>query len=113
MDQLAGVDFKKGCFVGQEVVARMQHRGTARTRIVATEYDGATPESGVALMAGEKNLGTFGSGANGRGIALVRIDRVADALAAGTSIEAGGVPMKIVKPAWAQFTISDPTKATG
>jgi len=112
MDQLAGVDFKKGCFVGQEVVARMQHRGTARTRIVTAEYEGAAPEAGVAMMAGEKNVGTFGTAANGRGIALVRLDRVADALAAGASIEAGGVPMKIVTPTWAQFTISDPTKAT-
>jgi folate-binding protein YgfZ len=111
MDQLAGVDFKKGCFVGQEVVSRMQHRGTARTRIVAAEYDGAAPEPGVPIMAGEKNLGTFGSAANGHGIALVRIDRVADALAAGAPIVAGGVPMKIVKPAWARFEISDPAKA--
>jgi folate-binding Fe-S cluster repair protein YgfZ len=111
MDQLAGIDFQKGCFIGQEVVSRMQHRGTARTRIVAAEYQGATPEAGVPIMAGEKTLGTFGSGANGRGIALVRIDRVADALAAGMSIVAGGVPMKIVKPAWAQFDIAPSTKA--
>ena len=112
MDQLAGVDFEKGCFVGQEVVSRMQHRGTARTRIVSAEYDGAAPEAGVPVMAGEKTLGTFGSAANGRGIALVRIDRVADALAAGTAIAAGGVPMRIVKPTWARFDISSNTKAT-
>ena len=54
MDQLAGVDFNKGCFVGQEVVSRMQHRGTTRTRIVGAQYDGAAPEPGVAVMAGEK-----------------------------------------------------------
>lgn len=111
MDQLAGVDFDKGCYIGQEVVSRMQHRGTARTRIVAAEYEGATPEAGVPVMAGERKLGTFGSGANGRGVALVRIDRVADALAAGTPIVAGGVPMKVLVPAWARFDFPDTTKA--
>ena len=111
MDQLAGIDFDKGCYIGQEVVSRMQHRGTARTRIVAAEYHGAAPEAGVPIMAGERNLGTFGSGANGRGVALVRVDRVADALSAGTSIVAGGVPIKIVAPAWARFGIPDTTKA--
>ena len=46
MDQLAGVDFDKGCFVGQEVVSRMEHRGTARTRVVPVAYDGAAPRAG-------------------------------------------------------------------
>ena len=43
MDQLGGVDFTKGCYVGQEVVSRMEHRGTARTRAVPVRYDGAAP----------------------------------------------------------------------
>ena len=48
MDQLGGVDFDKGCFVGQEVVSRMEHRGTARTRIVPVAVDGFAPDAGVA-----------------------------------------------------------------
>ncbi|HVG52318.1 MAG TPA: folate-binding protein [Xanthobacteraceae bacterium] len=110
MDQLGGIDFEKGCYIGQEVVSRMQHRGTARTRIVAAHYDGAAPETGVAVMAGEKSLGTFGSAAAGHGIALLRLDRVADALAAGRTIAAGGVPLRVVKPAWATFDFTSEAK---
>jgi folate-binding Fe-S cluster repair protein YgfZ len=107
MDQLAGVDFDKGCYVGQEVVSRMEHRGTARTRILAATYDGASPESGAQVLAGERVLGTFGSAAQGRGIALVRIDRVAEARAAGTPITAGGVTLRLAKPPWARFDLPD------
>src|SRR6516165_4219661 len=52
MDQLGGVDFVKGCYVGQEVVSRIEHRGIARTRAVALRYDGARPESGAPITAG-------------------------------------------------------------
>ena len=89
MDQLAGVDFDKGCYVGQEVVSRMQHRGTARTRIVGVTFDGFAPDAGAPVMAGDKALGTLGSSAAGRGIALLRLDRVSDALAAGRSTRRG------------------------
>src|SRR4029078_4361318 len=54
MDRLHGVDFDKGCYVGQEVVSRMQHRGTARTRIVRLTLEGARPEIGIAIVAGDK-----------------------------------------------------------
>lgn len=105
MDQLAGVDFAKGCYVGQEVVSRMEHRGTARTRIVAAAYDGGAPETGTPVMAGEKSVGTFGSAADGHGIALVRLDRVGDAMAAGTPVAAGGVTLRIARPDWAKFSL--------
>jgi tRNA-modifying protein YgfZ len=103
MDQLAGVDFAKGCFIGQEVVSRIEHRGTARTRIVPVAYNGFAPEAGVPVTAGEKPVGTMGSAAQGRGIAMLRIDRVADALAAQTPLLAGGVAIRVVKPDWARF----------
>jgi tRNA-modifying protein YgfZ len=103
MDQLAGVDFAKGCFIGQEVVSRIEHRGTARTRIVPVAYNGFAPETGVAVMAGEKPVGTMGSAAQGRGIALLRMDRVADALPEHTPLLAGGVAIRVVKPDWARF----------
>jgi folate-binding protein YgfZ len=103
MDQLAGVDFKKGCYVGQEVVSRMQHRGTARTRIVAVRYDVAGPIAGIPVTAGDKTIGTTGSAANGRGIALVRLDRLGEAVEAGTPLVAGGVTITPEKPAWATF----------
>ena len=109
MDQLGGVDFAKGCYVGQEVVSRIDHRGIARTRAVALRYDGATPESGVPITAGERQVGTMGSAARGRGIALIRLDRVAEA--DPESLTAGGIPLRLIKPDWARFSFPGETKA--
>ena len=103
MDQLNGVDFDKGCYVGQEVVSRIEHRARARSRIVPIAYAGFAPQDGVEVMAGERAVGTMGSAAGGRGLAMVRLDRVADALAAGTELTAGGIPIRLVKPDWARF----------
>jgi hypothetical protein len=113
MDQLAGVDFDKGCYVGQEVVSRMEHRGTARTRIVAVTYDEFAPDAGTSVTAGEKTIGTLGSSAARRGIALLRLDRAADAIAAGVPLTAGGVPLRVIKPDWATFEFPAGTKAAG
>ncbi len=108
MDRLHGVDFDKGCFVGQEVVSRMQHRGTARTRIVPLVYlDGAAVGPGAEVTAGERVIGRTGTGAGERGLAMIRLDRAADALAAGETIRAGGRPVRIEKPDWATFPFSD------
>jgi tRNA-modifying protein YgfZ len=109
MDQLGGVDFAKGCYVGQEVVSRIEHRGIARTRAVALRYEGAAPESGVAIVAGERQVGTMGSAAHGRGIALVRLDRVAEA--DQSALTAGGIPIRLVKPDWARFSFPGAIKA--
>ncbi|WP_409189910.1 YgfZ/GcvT domain-containing protein [Bradyrhizobium sp. RDM4] len=98
MDRLAGVDFDKGCYVGQEVVSRMQHRGTARTRSVKVLLDGPSPETGATILAGDKPVGTIGSTADGKGIALVRIDRVADALDANQPLSAGGIALHLAEP---------------
>jgi folate-binding protein YgfZ len=103
MDQLGGVDFDKGCYVGQEVISRVEHRGSARSRIVTLTYDDNTPDDGVPVMAGEKQLGMVGSAVGGTALALVRLDRLGDAMAAGTPIEAGGIKLYAKKPAWAKF----------
>jgi folate-binding protein YgfZ len=103
MDQFGGVDFDKGCFVGQEVVSRIENRGTARNRVVPVAFDGFAPEAGTPVSAGGKTVGTFGSSAQGRGLAMLRLDRVGDAVAAGEPLVAGGVQIRLVKPAWAQF----------
>jgi folate-binding protein YgfZ len=103
MDQLHGVDFQKGCFVGQEVVSRMEHRGTARTRVVPVALGGAAPATGSAVTADGKPVGVMGSAADGRGLALLRLDRVDEALAGGAALQAGGVTLRLVKPAWARF----------
>jgi folate-binding protein YgfZ len=98
MDRLHGVDFDKGCYVGQEVVSRMQHRGTARTRTVRVRLGGSVPEIGLPVTAGDKPVGTMGSSANGVGLALLRTDRVCDALEAGLPLTAGGLPISLVSP---------------
>ena len=98
MDRLHGVDFDKGCYVGQEVVSRMQHRGTARTRTVRIILDGPAPEPGAAILAGDKPVGTMGSAAGHHGLALIRIDRAADALAAGTQLTSGGLAIRLAEP---------------
>ena len=98
MDRLHGVDFDKGCYVGQEVVSRMQHRGTARTRTVRIVLEGFSPEPGTAILAGDKAVGTMGSTAGHNGLALVRIDRVADALQAGMPLTSGGLSIRLAEP---------------
>lgn len=110
MDQLGGVDFGKGCYVGQEIVSRMQHRGTARTRTVPVAYEGPAAAPGVEVTAGGRVLGRTGEAAGARGLATVRLDRVADAIAAGEPILAGDSPLQIEKPAWARFAF--PGEAT-
>ncbi len=111
MDQLGGVDFTKGCYVGQEVVSRMEHRGIARTRALPVRYEGAAPAPGAAIMAGERQVGTMGSSAAGHGIALVRLDRVADASSRGERLLADGVPIRLSKPDWARFAFPEGSKA--
>jgi len=98
MDLLAGVDFKKGCFVGQEVVARMQHRGLARKRVAPYRAEGVAPAPGQAILAGDKELGVTGSAGAGRGLALIRLDRLEEARAGGLSPSAGGTRLEFVEP---------------
>ena len=111
MDQLGGVDFKKGCYIGQEVVSRMEHRGTARTRAVPVRYDGAAPQAGAAVTAGDRQIGTIGSAADGRAVALLRLDRVSDAMSRGEELSADGVAIHVIKPDWARFAFPGEAEA--
>lgn len=93
MDRLAGLDFAKGCYVGQEVVSRMKHRGSARKRVTPYRAQGPAPAPGTPVLAGELAIGATGSRAGDRGLALIRLDRLADAIAAGAAPHAGGVAL--------------------
>ncbi len=95
LDLLHGVDFEKGCYVGQVGVSRMRHRGALRKRIVRLALTGAAPARGTPVLAGETPVGTLGSAANGLALALLRLDRVEDARTAGGALTAGGVGVKI------------------
>jgi tRNA-modifying protein YgfZ len=111
MDQLNGVDFHKGCYVGQEVVSRMEHRGRIRARIVPVVYKGNAPQTGAPVLAGGKAMGTMGSSAAGRGLALLRLDRVEDALRGSLTLEADGVRLGLARPSWARFDLPGNPKA--
>ena len=104
MDLIHGLDFKKGCYVGQEVVSRMEHRGGVRKRILPVMLRGDAPAAGTAILAGEIAIGTLGSAApSGHALALVRTDRAEEAISAGQTMVAGTAiveltPDHMVKP---------------
>lgn len=106
-DQNGGVGLKKGCFVGQEVVSRMQHRGTARRRVLLARADTALPPSGTDITADRRVIGTLGTVAGTRGLAIARIDKVKAALDAGTKLLAGDVEVSLAIPGWAKFTFPE------
>jgi folate-binding protein YgfZ len=104
-DQLNGVDFAKGCFVGQEVVSRIEHRGTARKRIVPVESEAPLPAPGTGIEAGGVPIGSLGSVSGSAGLALLRLDRVEDAVARGQTLTADGVSLALRRPAFARFAV--------
>ena len=88
-DALNGVDFDKGCYVGQELTARTKHRGLVRKRLMRVALAGPLPPAGTPVMAGGKEAGEMRSGLDGAGIALLRLERVSAALAQGIPLTAG------------------------
>jgi hypothetical protein len=98
MDRLHGISFDKGCYVGQEVVSRMQHRGGARTRTVRLIMDAPSVREGIDVTADGRSVGKIGSSRAGRALALMRLDKVADALAKGAPLSAGGIPLTLADP---------------
>jgi tRNA-modifying protein YgfZ len=107
MDQLHGVHFNKGCYVGQEVVSRTHHRHTTRNRILPVSFLGAI-ENGADILSGELRIGTMLSSEDGRGLALLRLDRLAEAKA---PLLTAGVKLSVHKPNWAKFDVKIPEVA--
>jgi len=95
MDLFHGLDFEKGCYVGQEVVSRMKHRGEARKRVVRVRLVGAAPAPGAAVKDGELPVGFIGSSSGRHALALLRLDRVEEAKTAGRSLRAGDVGVAV------------------
>lgn len=102
-DQMGAIGFQKGCFVGQEVVSRMKHRGTARRRIVQVQSTAALPANGTPILADGKLVGTIRSTNEVMGLAAVRIDKVAAAHTADIPLLANGLVVKLVLPDWVDF----------
>ena len=113
LDQLNGVSFTKGCYVGQEVVSRMEHRGTARSRIVPVRFEGPRPAPGTEVAAGGRGLGRVLSGIDRRGLALLRLDRAENAIGSGEPLTAGETTIVVERPDWARFRVPGRADATG
>jgi folate-binding protein YgfZ len=102
-EELNGVDFGKGCFVGQELTARMKYRGLVRKRLLPVTFAGAPPPPGTVIRLGEREAGEMRSGIEGHGLALLRLEQVEKAKADGTPLMAGTTEILPVIPAWANL----------
>jgi hypothetical protein len=94
-DLLNGIDFKKGCFVGQETTSRMKRRGQVKNRMLPIAFDGAAPAWGAEVLAGDLRAGEVLSGVEGRAMALLRLDRIENA-----ELTVDGRPVRVMRPAW-------------
>jgi folate-binding protein YgfZ len=99
MDLVGGIDFRKGCFVGQEVVSRMKRRGTARRRTLKAAF-AADMSAPAPVLANGFEIGLLTSVSGGGGLARVRIDRMAEAMDKNEEITAGGHPIRLDEPSW-------------
>ncbi|MDA0703807.1 MAG: tRNA-modifying protein YgfZ, partial [Proteobacteria bacterium] len=102
-EELNGVDWKKGCYVGQEVTARMHYRGLIRKRLVPVRIEGPMPEPGEPVTAGEKEVGEMRSGLGDGGLALLRID----ALKGEAPLRAGQAVITPRVPQWLAPSLKD------
>jgi folate-binding protein YgfZ len=102
-EELHGVDFQKGCFVGQELTARMKYRGLVRKRLMPVAFKGPPPAPGTAIQLDGRDAGEMRSSHDGHGIALLRLEQVARAAEAGVPLVAGDTEVIPRKPDWARF----------
>jgi len=93
-DLLNGIDFQKGCFVGQETTSRMKRRGTVKSRMLPIAFEGPAPAVGSEILNGTLRAGEVLSGMGGAAMALVRLDRIEGALTVD------GRAVRVRKPAW-------------
>jgi tRNA-modifying protein YgfZ len=102
-DELNGVDWQKGCYIGQELTARTKYRGLVKKRLMPVRIEGALPPPGTPVTLDGKEAGEMRSGSDGIGLALLRLEAVASAAEAGRMLQAGAARITPVKPGWAQF----------
>ncbi len=99
-DQFGGISFTKGCYVGQEVVSRMEHRSTARSRILPVKFEGIAPPRGSEIRSGDKTVGAVLSSQNESALALIRLDRLEES---ASPLLTQGVITHVQKPSWAAY----------
>ncbi len=98
-EALNGVDFAKGCYVGQEVTARMKHRALVRKRLVPVHIDGPAPPPGTVVHRGAAAVGEMRSSADDFGLAMLRLEALEDA----GRLHAGSAALAVHRPDWADF----------
>ena len=102
-EELHGIDFAKGCYMGQEVTARSKYRGLIKRRLLPVAIEGTAPPPGTPLMLGDREAGEMRSSSGNRGLALLRLERFAEAQAEGRTLTAAGATLTPSKPDWASF----------
>ncbi len=102
-DELNGVDWDKGCYMGQELTARTKYRGLIKKRMMPVDVEGPLPDAGTEILLGDKNAGEMRSGFDGRGIALLRLEQAEKALNGEGRLVAGEATLTPRKPDWATF----------
>lgn len=100
LEELNGVAFDKGCFVGQENVSRMKRRATTRKKFCPIVFEGEALPYGAVIKAGEAEIGAVRTGVAGRAIALLRLDRGLDATAKGVPLTAADREIRLDPPPW-------------
>ena len=98
-DELNGVDWQKGCYIGQELTARTKYRALIKKRLMPVTVDGPLPPPGTPVMAGDQEAGEMRSGRDGVGLALLRLEAVTES----KPLTAAGAKLTPQKPAWANF----------
>jgi hypothetical protein len=100
-EELNGVDFQKGCFVGQEVTARSKYRGLVKKRLLPVRVSGPLPAPDTPVLLGDKEAGVVRSGRDGLAMALLRLERLEAAQLSGESLFAGEARIEPLTPEWA------------
>jgi len=102
-DELNGVDWKKGCYMGQELTARTKYRGLIKKRLMPVAVDGPLPTAGTLVMLGDQEAGEMRSGRDRRALALLRLEAVETAAKNGAALMAGAAKITPLKTSWANF----------
>ena len=100
MDEMGGVDFHKGCYVGQEMTSRMKRRTTVKTKLCRVRFDGAAPAFETPILADGWEVGRMRTGGPGHGLALIRFDRAQKAISEGQILRAGDQAIRLDPPSW-------------
>jgi folate-binding protein YgfZ len=100
VDELNGVDWKKGCYVGQELTARTKYRGLIKKRLLPVGIEGPLPAPGTLVMLGDREAGEMRSAADGIGLALLRLELVDAAALEGEPLRAGEARLRVQRPDW-------------